>query len=108
MFWPANNTKVMTPVYKLLGAKIGSDVFIDSAIIDIPSLVTIRKNAAVGFCTRIVCGEMRGETLFTCPVELGQCVKTEPRSSITPGKDNYNYTTLLSVNQGYHRSRFET
>ena len=86
MFWPANNTKVMTPVYKLLGANIGSDVLIDNAIIDIPSLVTIRNNAVVGFCTRIVCGEMRGDTLFTCPVVLGQCVKTEPRSSITPGK----------------------
>jgi len=85
MFWPANNTKVMTPVYKLLGANIGSDVLIDSAIVDVPSLVTIRKSASIGFCTRIVCGEMRGDTLFICPVELGQRVKTEPRSSITPG-----------------------
>lgn len=89
MFWPANNTKVMTPVYKLLGANIGSDVLIDSAIVDVPSLVTIRKSASIGFCTRIVCGEMRGDTLFICPVELGQRVKTEPRSSITPGKDKF-------------------
>ncbi len=97
MFWPANNTKVMTLVYNLLGANIGSDVLIDSAIVDIPSLVTIGSSASVGFCTRIVCGEMRGETLFTCPVELGRCVKTEPRSSITPGKGNKHGMALHSV-----------
>ena len=86
MFWPANNTKVMTLVYKFLGASIGSNVSIDSAIIDIPSLLKIDNNVSVGFCTRIVCGEMRDNTLFICPVELGSSVKTEPRSSITPGK----------------------
>lgn len=86
MFWPANNTKVMTLVYKFLGTNIGSDVSIDSAIIDVPSLLKIGNNVSVGYCTRIVCGEMRDNTLFICPVELGRSVKTEPRSSITPGK----------------------
>lgn len=85
MFWPANNTKVLNLVYQLLGARIGSDVTIDNAFVDVPSLVTIKEKTSIGYCTRLVCGEMRDDTLFVCPIELGRCVKTEPRSSITPG-----------------------
>ena len=85
MFWPANNTKLLNFMYCALGARIGSNVSIDCAIMDVPSLVTIGDQTSVGFCTRLVCCEMRGNTLFVCKVELGRGVKTEPRSSITPG-----------------------
>jgi hypothetical protein len=85
MFWPANNTKVINLVFRLLGARIGSDVRIDNLIVDVPSLVNIEDKTSIGFSTRLVCGEMRNDTLFVCPVKVGRCVKTEPRSSITPG-----------------------
>jgi len=85
MFWPTNNTKAINLVFRFLGARIGSDVTIDNLIVDIPSLVKIEDKTSIGSCTRLVCGEMRDDTLFVCPVEVGRCVKTEPRSSITPG-----------------------
>jgi len=85
MFWFANGTKLMAFVFQALGAKLGSDVTLDNTVVDLPYLVTIGEGSYISFGTRLVCGEIRGDYLFVAPIQLESRVKTEPRSSISPG-----------------------
>lgn len=85
LFWFANGTKLMLFVFQALGAKIGSHVTIDNMVVDIPPLVTIGEGSYIGFGTRLVCAEIRGDYLFVAPIRLESRVKAEPRSSILPG-----------------------
>lgn len=85
MFWFASSSKLMVFMYKMLGAKIANNVMLDNCVVDIPSLLSIGDGCSLGYMTRLVCGEIRGDTLFIAPTVLESRVKTEPRCSITPG-----------------------
>ena len=85
LFWFANGSRVMAWVFIVLGADIGSSVVLDNVIVDQPALLSIGDESSLGYCTRMACGEIRGDYLVIAPITIGERAKTEPRVVFTPG-----------------------
>ena len=71
--------------FRLLGAKIGKNVVLQTAALSDPSLITIGDDAVLERQCSIVAATIEGDRLVLAKVQLGRQVRLEFRSTVTLG-----------------------
>ena len=95
-FWLSEKLTVLAPVrlihgtgwmnlyLRLLGSKVGRDVFIDSVVVSVPELLTIGDGADLGSAVLIANARVEGGELLVGPVTIGAGAQVDSNAVLEP------------------------
>jgi len=85
LFLPFTRTNINVIFYRLLGAKIGKNVIINSTCIYDPHLIEIGDNSIIGGDVALICHSAEGDKLIIDRIKIGKNVSIGQYTTILPG-----------------------